>query len=152
MPWDEIIDRVYCTNISASLYTKKPFVSISSNFDQNQLPLVDNQPKLHSCLSLVDSGSHFLPLNEITSLVWVQNWLHQTSILLGLVLLNPIIWCYVWHYVMINEVVLLLSKTMVIWIFKHYHIIHKMHSMWFTHKRCKSQVLYKFRILVRSLW
>ena len=59
--------------------------------------------------------------------------------LLGLVPLNPIIWCYVcyyvWHYVwlnvVINKVSLLLSKIMVTWIFGHYHIVHEMHSMWF---------------------
>ena len=36
--------------------------------------------------------------------------------------LNPIVWYYVWHYVVINKVVLLLSKIMVTWIFGHYHI------------------------------
>ena len=39
---------------------------------------------------------------------------------------------------------------MVTWIFGHYHIVHEMHSMWFSHKRYKSQVLCKFRILVRG--
>ena len=29
---------------------------------------------------------------------------------------------------------LLLSKIMVTWIFVHYHIVLKMHSMWFSHK------------------
>ena len=43
--------------------------------------------------------------------------------------LNLIVWCYVWHYVMINKVVLLLFKIMVTWIFEHYHRVHEMHSM-----------------------
>ena len=56
--------------------------------------------------------------------------------MLGLVPLNPIVWCYVCYYVwlnvMINKVsLLLLSKIMVTWIFGHYHIVHEMHSMWF---------------------
>ena len=73
---------------------------------------------------------------------------------LGLVTLNPIVWCYVWYYVwlnvVINKVVLLLSKIMVTWIFGYYHIVHEMHSMWFSHRRYKSQVLCKLRILVCS--
>ena len=80
-----------------------------------------------------------------------------TMQVLGYVPLNPIVWCYVWHcvwhFVVINKVVLLLSKIMVIWTFGHYHIVHEMHSMWFmwfSHRRYKSQVLCKFRILVRS--
>ena len=81
--------------------------------------------------------------------VWVYN-------MLGFVLLNPIVWCYLWHYVwfnvVINKIVLLLSKIMVTWIFGHYYIVHKMHNMWFCHRRYKSQVFCKFRILVRSRW
>ena len=76
--------------------------------------------------------------------------------MLGLVLLNPIVWCYVWHYVwlniIINKVVLLLSKIIVTWIFGHYYIVNKMHSMWLSHKRYKLQILYKLRILVHSQW
>ena len=37
---------------------------------------------------------------------------------------------------------------MVTWIFGHYHVVHEMHSMWFSHRRYKSQILYKLRILV----
>ena len=56
--------------------------------------------------------------------------------------LNPIVrckvWYYVWHYVwlniVINKVVLLLSKIKVTWIFRHYHIVHEMNSMWFMWK------------------
>ena len=82
--------------------------------------------------------------------------------LLGLAPFNPILWCYVWYYVwyyvwhyvwlnvVINKVVLLLSKIMVTWIFGHYHIIHEMHSMWFNHRKYKSQVLCKLRILIHS--
>ena len=69
--------------------------------------------------------------------------------------LNPILWCNVFHCVVINKVVLLLSKIMVTWIFGHYHIVHEMHSMWFmwfSHSRYKSQVLCKLRILVYSRW
>ena len=87
----------------------------------------------------------------------------RTKKVLGLVLLNPIVWCYVcyyvWHYVWLNVVInkffLLLSKIMVIWIFGHYHIVHEMHSMWFiwfSHRRYRSQVLCKLIILVRSRW
>ena len=87
----------------------------------------------------------------------------RMKIVLGLVPLNPIVWCYVyyyvWHYVwlnvVINKVSLLLSKIMVIWIFRHYHIVHKMHSMWFmwfSHRRYRSQVLCKLIILIRSRW
>ena len=83
--------------------------------------------------------------------------------LLGLVPLNPIVWCYVcyyvWHYVwlnvVINKIFLLLSKIMVTWIFGHYYIVHEMHSMWFmwfSHWRYRSQVLCKLIILVRSRW
>ena len=79
--------------------------------------------------------------------------------LLGLVPLNPIVWCYVcyyvWHNVVINKVSLVLSKIMVTWIFGHYHIVYKMHSMWFmwfSHRRYRSQVLCKLIILVRSWW
>ena len=79
--------------------------------------------------------------------------------MLGLVLLNPIVWCYVWHYVwfnvVINKVVLWLSKIIVTWIFGHYHIVHEMHNMWFiwfSHRKYKWQVLCKLRILVRSRW
>ena len=61
--------------------------------------------------------------------------------MLGLVPLNPIVWCYVWHYVwlniVINKVVLLLSKIMITGIFGHYHIVHEMHSMWFMWKVTK---------------
>ena len=64
---------------------------------------------------------------------------------LGLVPLNPIVWCYVWYYVwhdvwldiVINKVVLLSSKIMVTLIFRHYHIVHEMHSMWFMWKVTK---------------
>ena len=80
-------------------------------------------------------------------------------VLLGCVPLNPIVWCYVWHYlwlnVMINKVVLLLSKIMVTLILGHYHMVHEMHSMWFmwfNHRRYKSQVLCKLRILVHNRW
>ena len=51
--------------------------------------------------------------------------------LLGLMSLNPIVWCYVWHYVVINKIVLLLSKMMVTYIFGHYQIAYEMHCMWF---------------------
>ena len=84
---------------------------------------------------------------------------NKKYILLGLVPLNPIVWCYVWHYVwlnvVINKVILLLSKIMVTWIFEHYHIVHEIHSMWFmwfNHRRYKSQVLCKLKILVCSRW
>ena len=86
------------------------------------------QPSQRSLLSLFDSlgRSH--------------------SLVLGLVPLNHIVWCYVWYYVwhyvwlnvVINKVVLLLSKIMVTWIFGHYHLVHEMHSMWFSHRRYKS--------------
>ena len=90
--------------------------------------------------------------------------LWATKYLLGLVPLNPIVWCYVcyyvWHYVWLNVVInkvslLLLSKIMVTWIFGHYHIVHEIHSMWFmwfSHRRYRSQVLCKLIILVRSRW
>ena len=82
-------------------------------------------------------------------------------LMLGLVPLNPIVWCcvcyYVWHYVwlnvVINKVSLLLSKIMVTWIFGHYHIVHEMHSMWFmwfSHRWYRSQFLCKLIILVLS--
>ena len=38
---------------------------------------------------------------------------------------------------------IIMSKIMVTWIFGHYHIVLEMHSMWFGHGRCKSQVLCK---------
>ena len=80
--------------------------------------------------------------------------------LLGLVPLNPIVWCYVCYYVWLNVVInkvslLLLSKIMVTWIFGYYHIVHEMHSMWFmwfSYRRYRSQVLCKLIILVRSRW
>ena len=60
------------------------------------------------------------------------------ELLLGYVPLNPIVWCYVkyyvWLIVVINKVVLLLSKILVTWIFGYYHIVHKMYSMWFMWK------------------
>ena len=74
---------------------------------------------------------------------------------LGLVPLNPIIWCYVWYYVwhyvwpdvwlniVINKFVLLLSEIMVTWIFRHYHIVYEMHSMWFIWK-ITEDINYKF--------
>ena len=77
--------------------------------------------------------------------------------MLGLVSLNSIVWCYVWHYVklnvVINKVVLLLFRIIVTWIFGHYHIVHEMHSvwfMWFSYMRYKSQVLCKLKFLVCS--
>ena len=82
-----------------------------------------------------------------------------TILVLGLALLYPIVWCYAWHYVwlnvVVNKVILLLSKIIVIWIFGHCHIIHEMQSMWFmwfSHRKYKSQVLYKLKILVCSRW
>ena len=76
--------------------------------------------------------------------------------LLGLMSLNPIVWCYVCYYVwlnvVINKVSLLLSKILIAWIFEHYHIVYEMHSMWFSHRRYRSQVLCKLIILVRSRW
>ena len=77
--------------------------------------------------------------------------------LLRLMPLNSIVWYYVWYYVwtyvwlnvVINKVFLLLSKIMVTWIFRHYHIVYEMHNMWFmwfSHKRYKSQVLCKLKI------
>ena len=36
---------------------------------------------------------------------------------------------------------------MVAWIFGHYHIILEMHSMWFSHRRYKSQVPCKLKML-----
>ena len=73
--------------------------------------------------------------------------------LLGLVPLNPIVWCYVWYYVwhyvclniIINKSVLLLSEIMVTWIFRHYHIVHEMYSMWFMWK-VTEDINYKFFI------
>ena len=89
--------------------------------------------------------------------VWVFTFSYME--MLGLVPLNPIVWCCIWHYVwlnvVINKIVLLLSKIMVTWIFGHYHKIHKMHSMWFmwfSHRKYKSQVLCKLGILVQSRW
>ena len=90
-----------------------------------------------------------------------NNLVFRSKLMLGLMPLNPIVWCYVcfyvWHYVwlnvMINKVSLLLSKIMVTWIFGYYHIVHEMHSMWFmwfSHRRYRSQVLCKLIILVRS--
>ena len=76
-------------------------------------------------------------------------------LLLGLIPLNPIVWCYVWLNVVINKVVLLLSKIMVTWIFGHYHITHETHSMWFmwfSHRRYKSQTFCKLKILIRCQW
>ena len=85
-----------------------------------------------------------------------SNIICRYGVLLGYMPLNIIVWRYVWHYlllkVVINKVVLLLSKIMVTWIFGHYHIAHEMHNMWFSHRRYKSQVLCKLRILVRSRW
>ena len=49
---------------------------------------------------------------------------------------------------MINKVSLLLSKIMVTWIFRHYHIVLEMHSMWFSYRRYKSQVLSEFWFVV----
>ena len=62
--------------------------------------------------------------------------------MLTLVPLNPIVrckvwycgWHYVWLNIVINKVVLLLSKIKVTWIFRHYHIVHEMNSMWFMWK------------------
>ena len=64
------------------------------------------------------------------SLYFQELWMdyfceHLEWIMLGLVPLNPIVWCYVcyyvWHYVWLNVVInkvslLLLSKIMVTWI------------------------------------
>ena len=84
------------------------------------------------------------------SLLSLSNSLrHSVSLVLGLVPLNPIIWCYVWYYiwhyvwlnVVINKVVLLLSKIVITWIFGQYHLVNEMHSMWFmwfSHRRYKS--------------
>ena len=99
-----------------------------------------------------------------TSNVWIIRSSRWRNVMLGLVPLNPIVWCYVcyyvWHYVWLNVVInkvslLLLSKVMVTWIFGHYHIVHEIHSMWFmwfSHRRYRSQVLCKLIILVRSRW
>ena len=69
--------------------------------------------------------------------------------------LNPIVWCYVWYYawyyvwhdvwlnIVINKFVWLLSEIMVTWIFRHYYIVHEMHSMWFMWKVTKD-INYKF--------
>ena len=79
----------------------------------------------------------------------------RCSNLLGLVPLNPIVWYYVWYYVshyvwhdvwlniVINKFVLLLSEIIVTWIFRHYHIVHEMHSMWFMWK-VTEDINYKF--------
>ena len=95
---------------------------------------------------------------------WLTNYADPNTRLLGLVPLNPIVWYYVCyyvrHYIWLNVVInkvslLLLSKIMVTWIFGHYHIGHKMHSvwfMWFSYRRYRSQVLCKLIILVRSRW
>ena len=81
--------------------------------------------------------------------------LSKMSNVLGLVPLNPIVWSYVWYYVwhyvwhdvwlniVINKFVLLLSEIMVTWIFRHYHIVHEMHSMWFMWKVIED-INYKF--------
>ena len=100
--------------------------------------------------------------DELANLkVEVANWEddHRVALdrarLLGYVPLNPIVLYYVWLNVVINKIILLLSKIMVIWIFRHYHIAYEMHNMWFiwfNHRRYKSQILCKFRILVRSQW
>ena len=80
------------------------------------------------------------------STFWSSMWMNSRVRVLGLVPLNPIVWCYVWYYVwhyvwhdvwlniVINKFVLLLSEIMVTWIFRHYHIVHEMHSMWFMWK------------------
>ena len=77
------------------------------------------------------------------------------NLVLGLVPLNSIVWYYVWLNVVINKVILLLSKKLVTWIFEYYHLVHEIHSMWFmwfSHRRYKSQVLCKLRILVHNRW
>ena len=53
----------------------------------------------------------------------------RITLLLGSVPLNPIIWYYVWLNVVINKVILLLPKIIVTWVFGHYYIVHKIHSM-----------------------
>ena len=107
---------------------------------------------------------YFLPIpnrqtlrHDITKLMQhkYQRRENKKYILLGLVPLNPIVWCYVWLNVVINKVMFLLSKIMVTWIFEHYHIVHEIYSMWFmwfNHRRYKSQVLCKLKILVCSRW
>ena len=91
-------------------------------------------------LSRSSSLVRFVLINLFFSCVYIYIYM------LGLVLLNPIVWCYVWYYVwhyvwhdvwlniVINKVVLLLSEIMVTWIFGQYHIVHEMHSMWFMWK------------------
>ena len=118
------------------------------------------QPILHPCCVL-------LPLPPV-EIQWTRppnsrDLAHDRGtrhVLLKLVPLNHIVWYYVcyyvWHYVwlnvVINKVSLLLSKIIVTWIFGHYHIVHEMHSMWFNHRRYRSQVFCKLRILVRNRW
>ena len=77
--------------------------------------------------------------------------IHWVMFLLGLVPLNFIVWCYVWYYIwhyvwlniVINKFFSLLSEIMVTWIFRHYHIVHEMHSIWFMWK-VTEDINYKF--------
>ena len=109
-----------------------------------------NRTKLPAQTSLATAQSHnaWTPVSDS----------REQRTLLGLVPLNPIAWCYIWYYVwhyvwhdvwlniVINKVILLLSEILVTWIFEHYHIVHEMCSMWFSHREYRSQVICKLRI------
>ena len=51
--------------------------------------------------------------------------------------------CMSWLNIVINKFVLLLSEIMVTWIFRHHHIVHEMHSIWFMWK-VTEDINYKF--------
>ena len=104
-------------------------------------------------LGLITCDNNYLCCTALTTLKAHDSCLWY--LVLGLVPLNPIVWCYVWYYVwhyvwhdvwlniVINKLVLLLSEIIVTWIFRHYHIVHEMHSMWFMWKVIED-INYKF--------
>ena len=95
--------------------------------------------------------AHPVCSHQFVLLLCIYIYIYVCVCVLGLVPLNPIVWCYVWYYVwhyvwlniVINKVVLLLSEITVTWIFGHYHIVHEMHSMWFMWK-VTEDINYKF--------
>ena len=97
------------------------------------------QTKVSLSLSLsLSQATLFLPNSHSLPTTLAPSVTTPRISLLGLMPLNLIVWCYVWLNVVINKVILLLSKIMVTWIFRHYHIAYEMHSMWFSHRRYKS--------------
>ena len=139
-----VLVPIYCSKLLFAInnFFKNSFCSLLLSFlfffSSNSSLSFHYRPKFLSLSLSLSQATLFLPNSHLLPTTSAPSVTTPRISLLGLIPLNLIVWCYVWLNVVINKVVLLLSKIMVTWIFRHYHIAYEMYSMWFSHRRYKS--------------